>query len=157
MSRVFLDTEWADLNGTPLVSLALVSQDCQRRLYVESELLPKPGSDFFEHVVYPRLERGCSAKPEAELASAVHAFLVGAGAPMVVADQPNDFALLRSVLASACPHVDWVPVLVDQSDVRGHLETYFDRNPERARHRHHAAVDAEALRWAWSYVNEGIT
>lgn len=155
--RLFLDTEWADAAGSELVSLALVSEDGRCKLYVERDPLPPAGSDFAEHVVYPLLERGWPAIPIEELAERVWAFLATKAPVEVLADHPNDFALLRRVLAQASAPVEWVPVLVDQSDVRGHIETYFDRHPDRRRFRHHAAVDADALRWAFSYVNEGIT
>lgn len=158
MTRLFLDTEWADAAGSKLVSLALVSEDGQRKLYVECDPLPPPGSDFLEHVVYPLLERGWSALPERELAERVRIFLASSPAsPEVLADQPDDFSLLRRVLMQASTPVKWPPVLIDQPDVRGHVETYFDRHPDRRRLRHHAAVDAEALRWAFAYVNEGAS
>jgi hypothetical protein len=60
--------------------------------------LPPPGSDFVEHVVYPLLERGWPAMPDQELAEKVRAFLGATAAPDVLADHPNDFALLRRVL-----------------------------------------------------------
>ncbi|KAF1691201.1 hypothetical protein CSC62_16385 [Pseudoxanthomonas jiangsuensis] len=154
--NVFLDTEWADLDGTKLVSLALVSQDGQRRLYVERDPLPPPGSEFVEHVVYPLLERGPSTLRDAELVERVRAFLASFQSPAVIADHPNDHALLGRILSSASPPADWVPIFMDQSDVRGQVETYFEQRPEARRFRHHAAVDAEALRWAWCYVNEGV-
>ncbi|MCR6687077.1 3'-5' exoribonuclease [Pseudoxanthomonas sp.] len=154
--NLFLDTEWADLDGANLVSLALVSQDGQFKLYVERDPLPPPGSEFVEHVVYPLLERGSGALPDTELVERVRAFLASFKSPVVFADHPNDHALLGRILSSASPPVDWVPIFVDQSDVRGHVETYFERRPEARRLRHHAAVDAEALRWAWCYVNEGV-
>lgn len=155
MARLFLDTEWADMAGSKLVSLALISEDGQRKLYVERDPLPSPGSDFVEHIVYPLLERGWSAIPDREIAERVRTFLDATAAPEVLADHPNDFALLRRVLDQASASAEWTPILLDQSDMRGHLETYFDRHPDRRRFRHHAAVDAEALRWAFFHVNGG--
>ncbi|WP_144409359.1 hypothetical protein [Pseudoxanthomonas suwonensis] len=127
--RLFLDAEWADATGTELVRLALVSKDGRRKLYVERDPLPPAGSDFVGHVVYPLLERGWPAMPDLDLAERVRAFLDAAGVPEVLADHPNDFALLRRVLAQAAAPVEWGSVLVDQSDVWGHIETYFDRPP----------------------------
>lgn len=94
--------------------------------------------------------------PDQALAKHVRSFLAAAATPAVLADHPNDFALLRRVLTLASRSVEWVPVLVVQSDARGNLETYIDRRPDQRRFRHHAEVDADAMRWAFSYVNEGI-
>lgn len=158
MARLFLDTEWADAAGSELVSLALVSEEGQRSLYVKCDPSPPPGSDFVEHVVYQLLERGWPAMPDTELAERVRNFLASSAAPPeVLADHPNDFSLLRRLLTQASTPVEWTPVLIEQSDVRGHVETHFDRHPDRRRLRHHAAVDAEALRWAFAYVNEGAS
>jgi hypothetical protein len=46
----------------------------------------------------------------------------------------------------------WKPVLVTRADVLGELEIYFSSRPNMAVRRHHAAVDAEALRAAYRKI-----
>jgi DNA polymerase III epsilon subunit-like protein len=45
-----------------------------------------------------------------------------------------------------------VPVLVSRGDVLDELERYFEIHPEITARRHHARVDAEALRSAFMEV-----
>ena len=104
----------------------------------------------------PATGRGLAAIPDQELAERMCAFLAAAVVPEILADYPNDYALLRRPLAQAYPPTEWKPILVEQSYVCAHHATYLDRNPERSRFRHHVLVDAEALRWAFHCVNEGV-
>ena len=46
----------------------------------------------------------------------------------------------------------FVPVLIDRHDVRDEVELYFQNNPDALARRHHALVDAEALRHAFVVV-----
>jgi hypothetical protein len=43
---LFLDTEWADLPGEELVSLALISADGRDQFYAERDPLPSDATDF---------------------------------------------------------------------------------------------------------------
>src|SRR3546814_19782643 len=61
VTRLFLDTEWADASGEELVSLALLSEDCVHRFYAELDPLPTSTPLFVRTVVYPLLQRGDAA------------------------------------------------------------------------------------------------
>lgn len=83
---LFLDTKWADEAGTELVSLALVSEDGQRAFYAEREPLPLTATDFVRWTVYPLLDRGPAAMPDAAMTAALRQFLLGIDHPYVLAD-----------------------------------------------------------------------
>lgn len=63
-THLFLDTEWADLAGDELVSLALISGDGRLRFYAERGPLPPEPTRFVEESVYPLLDRGSAALPD---------------------------------------------------------------------------------------------
>lgn len=159
----FLDTEWADTLGSELVSIALVSEDGMHRFYAERDPLPATPEDFVKHVVYPLLQRGPAAITDQAMTMGLRAFLGAAPDPVVLADYHNDFSLLRYVLegfelpeeqAAACgpiPQLVMTRMLKDGCMLRA-IEDYFAGHPEAAARRHHAMVDAQALRLAWLVV-----
>ena len=49
----------------------------------------------------------------------------------------------------------WQAVEVTQGDVLMCTEMYFEQHHEACQRRHHAAVDAEALRWGYEAVIKG--
>lgn len=157
---LFLDTEWADVLGADLVSLALVSADGRQRFYAERDPLPKCPTDFVRVAVYPLLDRGSAALSDAAFTSELRRFLRGIEAPYVLFDYHNDGALLRYALAGfelpdaealSCGPVP-SPVMTQmlrEGLMTVLLEDWFQAHPEATARRHHAAVDAEALRQAW--------
>ena len=163
----FLDTEWADVTGSELVSLALVSQDGFHHFYAERDPLPDSPTDFVKHVVYPLLERGRMAMSDQAMTTGLRAFLNSAPDPIVIADFHHDLALVRYVLAGfempeeqayACgPMPQPVMTRLLKEGLMGMLVgDYFAGHPEAAARRHHAMVDAEALRQAWLATTGGI-
>lgn len=159
--RLYLDTEWADVAASQLVSLALVDSTAKHRFYAEIDPLPPRPTTFVRDVIYPRLERGTRAMAPPALTASLRRFLVALPEPrLVLADHPTDFTLLRFALlgfGTSLPGVipDWKPIHVTQGDVLMQLELYFDRHAGAHAARHHAGVDAEALRWAFESVLEG--
>ncbi|QNN45472.1 hypothetical protein H9L17_09545 [Thermomonas brevis] len=160
--RLYLDTEWADPEATQLVSLALVDSTNRYNYYCEIDPLPQQPTEFVRDRVYPLLQRGLWAKDQRKFCLSLRNFLDRLkGSPrLILADHPTDFSLLRFALAGFGSNVpgpvpEWTPIEVTQGDVLGHRELYFDRHPEARARRHHASVDAEALRWAFEYVIEG--
>lgn len=163
----FLDTEWADVLGSELVSLGLVSEDGQRVFYAERDPLPDAPTDFVKHVVYPLLERGVASMSDAAMTTALRAFLASVPEPYVLADYPNDLQLFTYVLAGfdltddqaeACGPAPR-PVLTRMhrdGQTTKVLEDWFLANPAEAARRHHALVDAQALRMAWLAVTGRI-
>lgn len=164
---LFLDTEWADTAGTQLVSLALVSADGRHRFYGERDPLPTEATDFVRSVVFPLLERGGAAMSDMAMTTGLRAFLSGIPEPYVLADFPNDLTLLRHALAGfrlsndqaqACgPMPQPVMTHMLKEGVTGMLvEDWFEAHPELEARRHHALVDAEALRMAWLVATGNI-
>lgn len=161
---LFLDTEWADLAGTELVSLALVSADGAHRFYAERDPLPAKPTRFVEEQVYPLLDRGPAALGDEKFTETLRRFLRSVNAPSVLFDCHTDGFLLRHALAgfgdSVIASNQGLPVrpvltLMHRGfDFTALLEAWFAADPARAARRHHAAVDAEALRATWLLVTD---
>lgn len=157
--KLFLDTEWADPIGSELVSLALISEDGAHQFYAERDPLPASPTDFVRHAVYPLLQGGPAAMSDLAMTRALRAFLRGTPGACLFADYPNDLQLLQYVLAGfdltndqvqACGPVPEVAMQILASRcIRAGIETWFQDNPGQRARRHHALVDAQALRSAW--------
>lgn len=153
---LFLDTEWANDVTRELVSLAMTNSDGSLRFYAERDPLPSVPSTFVARVVYPLLERGSSALPDAKFGIAFRNYLCRFDSPIVLCDAPIDrIQLVRALtgfgqLMHEAPMVE--TMLVTRVDVLNRLEDYFSGNPDMSSRRHHAAVDAEALRCAFMSV-----
>lgn len=157
--RLFLDTEFSNenLRQTELISLALVSEDGGAELYLEREPLPEQCSVFVPANVYPLLDRGAAAVPDIEFTRRLRAFLRGISEPLIIADYPGDkllmqvaltgFTLPRSALAESgpIPAIHWQ--IADAAELAARIERWFAAHP--AAKRHHALVDARALRDCW--------
>jgi hypothetical protein len=167
MNYFFLDTEWADLIGSELVSLALVSEDGTREFYAEIDPLPDAPTDFVRHVVYPLLDRGHAALRQSDFTASLRSFLNTVDMPYVVADYPNDLSLLQYAIAGfdladtieqRCGPIP--PVLpmgmLKDGMTQLVLEDYFAAHPDARQRRHHALVDAHALRTAWLALNDRV-
>lgn len=93
------------------------------------------------------------------MTKALRAFLSATPGACVLADYPNDLQLLQYVLAGfdlvddqvqACGPVPEVAVQILASRrIRAGIEAWFQDNPGQRARRHHAMVDAQALRAAW--------
>lgn len=153
-TRLFLDAEWADDSGHELVSLALVDDSGEHRFYAEIDPLPSKPTDFARFVVYPLLERGWSAMQKADLSRSLQRFMDGLEKPVVLYDHPADWALLSSALGrfvdpGSADHCAVANVLLHRNEMAPLIEIYFHDHPASASFRHHARIDAEALRWAY--------
>lgn len=163
-THLFLDTEWADEAGSQLVSLALVSEDGKHRFYSEVDPLPKHPTDWVRAVVYPLLQHGYVARQKADFTRDLRAFLARFDAPSVLFDHVADGVLLDRALAGfdlpagLINRLGTMPIMtktmVQHEDVRHGIEQYFREHLEHASRRHHAGVDAEALRWAFAATLE---
>jgi 3' exoribonuclease, RNase T-like len=101
---LFIDTEFADVTASELVSIALVS-DCGRyEFYAERDPLPSRATDFVRSVVYPLLERGARAMPDEQLTGELHVFfgrvtaVARHGKVLVAYDYRADLDLLNHAL-----------------------------------------------------------
>lgn len=157
---LFLDTEWADVLGSNLVSLALVNEDGERVFYAERDPLPDDPTEFVKRVVYPLLDRGAVAMTDVAMTTALRAFLASVPEPYILSDHPNDLRLVDLVLAGFNLPDDQLrgcgstprPVLtrmLREGLMTVLFEDWFSTHPEAAARRHHALVDAQALRMAW--------
>lgn len=161
-SYLFLDTEWADVAGSELVSIALISDDGRHRFYAECAQLPETPTKFVAETVYPLLERGSSAMDERALSDALGAFFDSVGSVYVLADYPNDVRLLRSAFAGGgsdanLPSTVITTVMDKEGSTAEWVEAWFRERPALAASRHHAMVDAQALRMAWLRVTDRIS
>ena len=151
--HLFLDTEWANDATRELASLAITNADGSLRFYAERDPLPSVPSTFVARVVYPLLERGPVALPDAEFGMALRHFISGFDNPVVHFDASLDRILLLRALAGfgrlVEEPIEFQTVLVTRQDVLDRLEDYFSTHPLQNSRRHHAGVDAEALRWAF--------
>lgn len=157
---LFLDTEWADLPGLEIVSVALISEDGQHQFYAERDPLPSEPTEFVRQSVYPLLDRGRAAMADIEFTKALRSFLRSIPNPRVVYDYPNDGVLLQIAISGfgrlASELLDSGPLpsgtelmlLVGDDLTSMILEDWFISNPDQAVRRHHALVDAAALRTA---------
>jgi hypothetical protein len=141
--------------------LALISADGEHRFYAEIEPLPADPTQFVREVVYPLLDRGPAAISAIEITSRLRQFLISIDDPLVVFDHENDGVLLGKALAGFPVDNNFGPppavtlVLVTFGDVMINIERYFVERLEVAARRHHAAVDADALRWAFTQALGG--
>jgi hypothetical protein len=152
---LFLDTEWAN-DSRDLVSLALVNVDGSQCLYLERDPLPVNPSAFARDVVYPLLERGIAARPDPAFTEALRGFVAASATPRIHFDSLWDKVLLGQAMSQWGRNMNgippFVPVLIDRHDVRDEVELYFQANPQALALRHHARLDAEALRRAFIEV-----
>lgn len=155
MIKLFLDCEWADAHAEQLVSLVLISEDGKHRFYGEMSPLPSRPTMFVQAVVYPLLEHGWVSMRADDMAQSLRRFLAQHHEPIMIFDQPDDGNLLRHALqgSSIQSELHSMPAyretLVPRESIAPFIERYFLERPDIARRRHHAGVDAEALRWAW--------
>lgn len=167
---LFIDTEWADVLASEMVSLALVS-DCGRfEFYAERDPLPAVPTDFVRSVVYPLLERGSRAMSDVQFTEALHAFLGEAcaaarhGKVLVAFDHRNDLDLFGYVLdgfesadtrprpAYGAFNLSLLGIEYEQA-----VEDIFTADPPRSRRRHNARIDARVNRDSYIQLrNRGV-
>jgi hypothetical protein len=110
------------------------------------------------------LERGRAAMSDIKLTSSLRLFLQSVSSPCIVYDYPNDGSLLQVAIAgfrllpselegSGPPPADLQTMLLKDDLTAMILEDWFLANPGEAARRHHALVDANALRTAWLAAN----
>lgn len=164
---LFIDTEWADVLASELVSLALVS-DCGRyEFYAERDPLPDKATEFVRSVVYPLLERGTRALPDEMFTAALHLFfeevleVAWRGKVLVAFDHRTDMALLDYALDGfESPKTPQRPpfsrfnlgllgIEFDQA-----VEERFASDPTLRARRHNAFTDAWVNRDAYLMVRD---
>ncbi|MCA0300700.1 MAG: 3'-5' exoribonuclease [Proteobacteria bacterium] len=156
MIRLFLDSEWANDALRELVSLALISEDGEYVFYAERDPLPGMPSSFVRATVYPLLNRGQAAMTDSAMTHLLRNFLEPLGDCEIFADAPLDFSMLSRVwngLDRTPPKPLFRTRLAREGNLMPSVERYFELNPDQRALRHHALVDAMALRSAWILEN----
>ena len=162
---LFIDTEWADKLANEVVSLALVS-DCGRfEFYAERDPLPTNATEFVQTVIYPLLNRGEHALPDASFTQRLHEFfrtvqVAASPARVTVAyDHRNDLDLLGIALEAfnlpntpPRPAFDTLELGSLGAAFTQFVEACFTNNPALSARRHHALIDARVNRDAFLLV-----
>ncbi len=159
---LFIDTEWADILASELVSLALVS-DCGRyEFYAERDPLPETPTDFVRSVVYPLLDRGSRALADDQFTASLHKFfddvleVAPRGKVLVAYDHRNDMALLEYALdgfespeTPSRPPFSRFNLGLLGDEYLQMVESCFARDTSLTARRHHALIDARVNRQAY--------
>jgi len=157
---VFLDTEWRDSIGSELISLGMITEDGVHSFYAECDPLPLQVTEFVRYRVLPHLPGKPYSMDQTAMTTGVRAFLCGIPEPCVVADYGSDIELFRYVLAgfemhghqaeSCGPMPTGLTMCLIKAGLVGFLiDDWFESHPDLYARRHHALVDAQALRMAW--------
>ena len=151
---IFLDCEWADVIASELVSLALVSRDGRQVFYAERDPLPESPTPWVRTVVYPLLDRGTAAMPDATMTRRLREFLAAIESPCIQYDSGLDRGLCQYVIDGFDLLQPAGPVpsnLIWQrcENLQKHIEQWWGLHPEQKGRRHHALADAHAFRSAW--------
>lgn len=159
MINLFVNCGWADPHAEQLVSLARISEDGQHRVYAEVSPLPNRPTAFVQAVVYPLLEHGWMSMRAHDLTESLRRFFAQHHDPVVIFDYPDDGKLLRRALQGTRTPSE-LPIyreaLVARESIFPLIERHCRERTEVAKRRHHAGVDADALRWAWcQWQSEG--
>jgi hypothetical protein len=161
---LFIDTEWADQLANEVVSMALVSDCGKFEFYAERDPLPADPMEFVRTVVYPLLDRGKHALPDASFTQELHQFFhtvqkaARPGKVTVAHDHRNDLDLLGIALEAfnlpdtpprpAFDTLDLGSGSLGTAFAKG-VEEYFAKDTALNARRHHALVDARVNRDAY--------
>ena len=168
---LFLDTEFTDFKDCDLISLALVSEDCQHEFYVEIiDHKVEWQSDFVKEVIVPLLDNDKYGMKFDDAARALKGWIdqLPRGQKVeIIVDYGMDHQLLLNLLEGAKPSRDFGCYMLEKAFVgalheRGFhilerfqevwlkvvvgIEDYYVNLDSR---RHHALVDAKANRSGW--------
>ena len=153
--RVFLDTEFTDFSAPQLISCGLVAENGSE-FYAElvDGWMQKQCSLFVINNILPRLDRlPSSTLTRDEAGSKLIDWLVSLGSSVtMISDVPVDWFLISRLLGS---HANAGRVIINQqllswpgSAMARHFEIILSHSLSDEALRHHALVDARALRQA---------
>jgi 3' exoribonuclease, RNase T-like len=158
---LFIDTEWADQLANELVSMALVSDCGKFEFYAERDPLPD-ATEFVRMTIYPLLDRGKHALPDAAFTQQLHEFFrttQQAARPNKVTiayDHRNDLDLLGIALEAfnlpdtpPRPAFDTLEIGSLSAAFSQKVEDCFAKDPALSSRRHHALIDARVNREAY--------
>ena len=142
LMRVFIDTEFTNLQDHELISLALLAENGAEFYGESSEFDPSRCSEFVRETVLPQL--GCPAgraMPLAQLRTEAMAWLLripGRAHPILCYDNDVDLRLLESLIGSLPK--GWQAENIWTRLNSAGLEAFFAEHG----HQHHALWDARA-------------
>jgi hypothetical protein len=151
---LFLDCEWADVLASELVSIALVSKDGQRIFYAERDPLPAEPTPWVRSVVYPLLNRGKAAMDDVQMTLSMRRFLASIDNPRIHYDFGADRSLCQFVMDGfdiaepPGPQPENIHWQLCKGLERA-IEAWWSSHPDEHTKRHHALMDAMALRAAY--------
>lgn len=146
---LFLDTEFSSFEDPRLLSVGLIAQTGEE-CYVE--LAPGPESwqrdacsGFVRSVVLPLFEGPALSRPAARAAvlDFLHLLTCQGVRPTIITDFTGDWVLLRQLIDPLPEHLAGLEARLFASPS---IERY-----SFGQRRHHALVDARALRWAFAH------
>lgn len=149
--RIFFDTEFTDFSAPRLISVGLVSED-GREFYVEltDGWLPEHCTEFVVDVVLPLLGDKSAPRMTRDVAGERLAqWLAGFDGPVtVIYDTETDWRLLSQILWpwQDVVAVEGVPLGWPGFAMARHHEDLLEALLQGDPRRHHALVDARALR-----------
>lgn len=146
--RLFLDTEFSDLNNRDLISIGLVSECGQHEFYAErNDFIMAWCNDFVRTEVLPHLGK-VEAVSREELKTRLLEFLVSINDEVVIAcDFKGDLELLHDALGDELPP-NLKPEWFNFSEYKDSYFFYFAAADyhNQGNPRHHALHDARAHR-----------
>lgn len=157
--RVWLDCEFTNIEEPELLSVGLISED-GRECYVElfDEGLRQRSNEFVLAQVLPLFGRVPDSRADdyQDLSGRLERFLLATGEVELLYDYKSDRELLQQALERAHrwrelkPRVSWRNVAIETCDdiSKDAMEEVFSAAEKIGLGRHHALVDARALRAA---------
>lgn len=154
--NVFLDTEFTDFKDCELISIGLVSEDGHHRFYAERNdfLLARCSPWALAHILPLLGSTATASMNRAALHRALRAWFDALPGPVdIVYDVSTSWCLLADILLSHGQHripasiggTRSIAELKQDKVFAAALSKYYSTD----RPRHHALVDAEALRAGW--------
>lgn len=154
ITYVFLDTEWADDAGRDLLSIAMVSADGRRELYIEVESIPANPKVFAVEVVIPLLDRGTTMQSVTDIGKTVFEFISNFRSLAILSDHRNDLRILRELLGderwTMLSRSGLITTCLNKDQImQASIDAWFKDEVSGSKKKHHALHDARALRHAW--------
>ena len=155
ITRVYLDTEFTKFVRPQLISLALVAESGQEFYGESTDFVKVQCSQFVVENVLPLLQGGDVAAPLDELRGKLVDWLATLSSPAeIISDFDGDIELLLQLLRISAKEIGRYNIaaltvldgeFVNSESFNSALDDYFAKVDSR---RHHALVDARALRFA---------
>lgn len=152
---IFIDTEFTNRTAPELISIGLITEAGDAKLYLESDRIHLDEcSPFVKQAVLPLLERD-HARPEARMVEEIRQWISGLpGQWGIACDFPGDFELMAELMGKRWPqNLSPTPMAYNESSFTdgARCEAVLAREGyyQNGGRRHHALDDAIANRLGW--------